>query len=201
MYATERSAGCNQKIPKEKAGYVISFRNTCRAVHRENPAILVPVSFSTADLCDKYEGRLGIAEPLFRDFGGVTRFNGPITTVRCPGDNSPVRATLQTPGKGGVLVIDGAGWLNFALLGDKLGAHAVNNGWSGLIIYGCIRDSEILATLQLGIKALAAYPLRTPKKDPGEKNVPLRFAGVDFIPGQHLYADPDGIVVSDAKLD
>ncbi len=158
------------------------------------------MSFSTADLCDEHADKLAIAEPLFRDFGGAARFSGLITTVRCPGDNSPVKAALQTPG-GGVLVVDGAGCLNFALLGDKLGACAVENGWTGLVVYGCIRDSEVLATLNLGVKALAAYPVKTPKKNPGEKNVLVHFAGVDFIPGHYLYADPDGIVVSVAKID
>ncbi len=159
-----------------------------------------PMSFKTADLCDEHAGNIAIADPLFQNFGGATRFAGPITTVRCPGDNTPVRAALQAPGNGGVLVVDGAGLLNFALLGDKLGMHAVENGWVGLVIYGCVRDTEVLATLNIGVKALAACPLKTPKKDPGEKDVPVHFAGVDFIPGYYLYADPDGIVVSAVSL-
>ncbi len=158
------------------------------------------MSFKTADLCDEYSDRVSIAEPLFRDFGGKTRFSGPITTVRCPGDNSPVKATLQTPGDGGVLVVDGGGLLNFSLLGDNLGKQAVQNDWAGLVIYGCVRDSEILSTLDVGVKALATYPLKTVKKDPGEKNVTVHFAGVNFIPGHYLYADPDGILVSPVKL-
>ena len=158
------------------------------------------MNFKTADLCDEYADNIAIAEPLFRDFGGAERFCGAITTVCCPGDNSPVRATLQTPGNGGVLVVDGGGLLNFALLGDKLGLFAVENNWVGLIIYGCVRDTEVLATLDIGIKALAACPLKTPKKDPGEKNIPVHFAGVDFTPGHYLYADSDGIIVSAAKL-
>ncbi len=158
------------------------------------------MSFKTADLCDEYSERVSIAEPLFRDFGGKTRFSGPITTVKCPGDNSPVKATVQTPGDGGVLVVDGEGLLNFSLLGDKLGRQAEQNGWAGLVIYGCVRDSEILATLDVGVKALATCPLKTVKKDPGKKNVPVHFAGVDFIPGHYLYADLDGILVSPVKL-
>ena len=159
------------------------------------------MSFSTADLCDEYAEKLMIAEPIFRDFGGITRFSGPITTVRCLGDNSPVATVLQTPGRGGVLVVDGAGWLNFALLGDRLGGCAVENSWTGLVVHGCIRDSDTLATLNLGIKALAAYPLKTQRKKNGEKNIPVHFAGVNFIPGHYLYADSDGILASPVKLD
>ncbi len=159
------------------------------------------MSFNTADLCDEYADRVSIAEPLFRDFGGATRFSGPIITVKCPGDNSPVKATLQTPGNGNVLVVDGGGLLNFALLGDRLGTSAVENGWAGLVIYGCVRDSAVLATLNIGVKALAACPLKTPKKNPGEKNIRVHFAGVNFTPGHYLYADPDGIIVSPTQID
>ena len=156
--------------------------------------------FKTADLCDDHAGDIVIAEPIFRSFGGLDRFNGPITTVRCLGDNSLVRDTLNTPGDGGVLVADGEGLLNCSLLGDALGLKAVENGWAGLVIHGCVRDSETLKTLALGVKALATYPLKTVKRGLGEKNVSLRFAGIDFFPGHWLYADPDGIVVSKENL-
>jgi len=159
------------------------------------------MTLNTADLCDRHPDRISIAEPVFRDFGGATHFSGPITTIRCPGDNTPVKATLQTPGHGGVMVVDGAGLLNFALLGDQLGMKAVANNWAGLVIHGCVRDTEALATLDLGVKALAPYPLKTTKKNPGEKNIPLYFAGIRFIPGHHLYADADGIIVSPEPLD
>ncbi len=159
------------------------------------------MNFKTTDLCDEYIKSISIAEPLFWDFGGLLRFGGPITTVKCPGDNSPVKATLETPGNGGVLVVDGGGLLNFALLGDKLGLLAVENYWNGLVIYGCVRDSAVLATMDIGIKALATCPVKTPKKNPGEKNIPVHFANVDFIPGHYLYADQDGIIVSATNLD
>ena len=156
--------------------------------------------FKTADLCDKHAGDVAIADPIFRNFGGHDRFNGPITTLKCPKDNSLVRDTLSTPGNGGILVADGEGLLNYSLLGDVLGLKAVENGWAGLVIYGCVRDSEMLKTLDLGVKALATYPLRTIKRGLGEKNIPVRFAGIDFLPGDRLYADPDGIVVSRKDL-
>lgn len=157
--------------------------------------------FKVADLCDEHADNIAVAEPLFRDFGGAARFRGAITTVRGVGDNSPVKAMLATEGSGGVLVVDGGGLLNFSLLGDKLGLQAVKNHWAGLVIYGCVRDTGMLATLDVGVKALAAYPVKTEKKDPGQINVAVRFAGVDFIPGHYLYADPDGIIVSAKKLD
>ena len=157
-------------------------------------------NFKVADLCDEHAGGIAVAEPLFRDFGGTPRFSGPITTVRGVGDNSPVRAVLATPGDGGVLVVDGGGLLNCSLLGDNLGGQAVKNRWSGLVIYGCVRDTEILATLEVGVKALAAHPMKTESRDPGETNVAVHFAGVDFTPGHYLYADPDGVIVSEERL-
>ncbi len=156
--------------------------------------------FKTADLCDKHEDDITIAEPIFRNFGGLDQFGGPITTVKCPKDNSLVRDTLNAPGNGGILVVDGEGLLNCSLLGDVLGLRAVENGWTGLLIYGCVRDSEVLKTLSLGIKALEAYPLRTVKRGLGEKNIPVHFAGIRFFPGHQLYADSDGIVVSEKDL-
>ena len=159
------------------------------------------MNFKTADLCDEYPNSVSIVPPLFRDFGGLVHFSGLITTIRCFKDNSLVRDSLQTSGAGGVLVVDGGGTLDCSLLGDMLGMKAIENNWAGLIIYGCVRDSEVLTNLKIGIKALATCPLKTIKKGLGEKNVLVHFAETDFIPQHYLYADPDGILVSETKLD
>ncbi len=154
----------------------------------------------TADLCDEFDSEVRVAEPIFRDFGGLRAFCGRVRTVRVRDDNSLVRAALETDGQGAVLVVDGGGSLRCALVGDRLGQLAYDNGWSGIVVHGCVRDSADLGTIPIGLKALASAPRKSRKRGEGEENVPLSFAGVVFKPGDHLYADPDGIVVADRDL-
>ncbi len=149
---------------------------------------------ATADLCDAHpEAR--IAEPGLVDFGGRAAFSGFVRTVRCFEDNSLVRTTLEEPGAGAVLVVDGGGSRHCALLGDRLGALAIVNGWSGVIVNGCVRDTTDLRRMELGVRALGAHPRRSVKRGEGEQDVPISFLGVDFVPGQWIYVDSDGIVV------
>ena len=155
----------------------------------------------TADLCDKYSDTLLIAEPIgFNNYGGNTAFYGQIHTVKCFENNHFVRVALEQDGSGKVLVVDGGGSLRCALLGDMLGELAVKNNWNGVIVYGCIRDSAAMAKLPLGVKALNTHPLKSVKKNEGEENVVLRFAGIHFTPGHYVYADGDGIIVSATEL-
>ena len=156
--------------------------------------------FATPDLCDEFGAEVRVAEPLFRDFGGVERFAGPIATLRVFEDNALGRQALETPGTGRVLVIDGGGSLRSALVGGNLAALAHENGWSGLVVYGCIRDAAEIAGTPVGVKALHAVPRRSAKAGAGERGIPVAFAGVTFAPGAWLYADRDGIVVADRKL-
>ena len=158
------------------------------------------MSLHTTDLCDQHSDRLQIAEPLLRDFGGRTAFSGPITTLKVFEDNTLVRAALEEPGQGRVLVVDGGGSQRCALVGDMLAAIGHDNDWAGIIVYGCVRDVVELANIQIGIKAIAAHPLRSVKRGVGERDVPVRFVGIQFQPGQHLYADQDGLVVADQVL-
>lgn len=159
------------------------------------------MTYSTPDICDQFPGQLQIAEPLFTEFGGKDSFSGEIVTIKCFEDNSLVKQNLATAGYGKVLVVDGGGSLRCALLGDLLGAMAVQNGWQGLLINGCVRDVEILKSMDLGVRALNCYPLKSNKRNEGQLNVPVRFAGVNFEPGQYLYADENGIVVANEELD
>lgn len=158
------------------------------------------MTYATTDLCDDHADKLQVAEPVFRDFGSTTRFHGPITTLKLFEDNSLVRDTLETPGNGGVLVVDGGGSMRCALLGGNLAVLAQDNGWAGVVVYGCIRDHEEIEATTVGVKALAAHPLKSRKQGVGEKNIPVRFAGVSFEPGAWLYADRDGLVVSPKAL-
>lgn len=155
----------------------------------------------TTDLCDAHPEKVTIAEPIgFKDFGGNKIFNGQIETIKCFEDNSFVRKALEQNGEGKVLVVDGGGSMRCALLGDMLGELGVKNKWNGIIVYGCIRDSAAMATLTLGVKALNTIPLKSNKQNVGQQNIPVRFAGVSFIPGEFVYADEDGIIVSKESL-
>lgn len=158
------------------------------------------MSFTTPDICDDFSEKLQILEPLFTEFGGKEKFSGEIVTIKCFEDNSLVKQTLATAGDGKVLVVDGGGSKRCALLGDLLGAMAVQNGWQGVLVNGCVRDVEILKDMSLGVRALHSYPLKSNKRGEGQLNVAVRFAGVGFEPGQYLYADENGILVANKKL-
>jgi len=150
---------------------------------------------ATADLYDEFGEDLQSTSMQFLSFGGRTAFEGPIRTVRCFEDNALVKSTLATPGEGAVLVIDGNGSLNTALMGDMIAASAVQNGWAGVVVHGAVRDSAAIAGLDLGVKALGTNPRKSAKLGEGEVDVDLAFGGIVLRVGKHLYADEDGILV------
>jgi regulator of ribonuclease activity A len=158
------------------------------------------VDFTTADLCDEYPQLIRVLNPLFRNYGGTDRFSGPVETVQVYEDNAVVRETLETQGRGRVLVVDGGGSLRCALVGGRLGQLAQRNGWSGLLINGCVRDTVELARITIGIRALNTVPLRSAKEGKGSVGATVNFAGVSFAPGKVLYADADGMIVADRQL-
>ena len=155
--------------------------------------------YVTPDLCDAYPDVL-VAEPMFSNFGGHDAFGGQIVTVKCFEDNSLVKEQVDLHGKGKVLVVDGGGSLRRALLGDMLAEKAAKNGWEGIIVYGCVRDVDVLAQTAVGIQALASHPMKTEKRGIGDLNVPVTFAGVVFRPGEYVYADNNGIIISQVAL-
>lgn len=157
------------------------------------------MKWTTPDLCDNYP-EVAVAEPVFRDYGGRAAFSGCIVTIDCFEDNSRVREQVGTDGHGKVLVVQGGGSLRRSLLGDMLAELAVQHGWSGLLINGGVRDVEALARLPLGVKALAATPMKTEKRGLGEVDVPVSFAGIAFHPGHWLYADANGVIVANKEL-
>lgn len=158
------------------------------------------MAFATADLCDEFGAEVQVAEPVFREWGGSPCFAGQVSTVRVFEDNALVRAALETPGAGRVLVVDGGGSRRTALVGGNLAALAHRNGWAGLVIHGCIRDCDEIAAVPVGVRAIDAVPRKSAKAGTGEQGVPVTFAGVTFVPGAHLYADGDGIVVAERDL-
>ena len=150
---------------------------------------------STSDLWDAHSDEAIVCELQLRQFGGVTAFSGEIATVRCLEDNVLVKQRVAEPGNGRVLVVDGGGSLRCALVGDNVAGLALENGWAGLVINGCVRDVEALATLAIGIKALGSNPRPSGKDGAGELDVPVSFGGATFTPGATLYSDADGILV------
>ena len=164
------------------------------------------MNFSTCDLCDVHEdklanGSLTALPPVFLPFGKRTSFSGIAATLKVFEDNVLVRNALQTPGHGSVLVVDGGGSLRCALFGGNLGKLAEKNGWAGIIIYGCVRDVDELAACDVGVRALAVHPRRSTRKGLGDRGLAVSIAGVMVRPGDWIYADRDGVLVSREQLD
>ncbi len=156
---------------------------------------------NTCDLVDHYADEIQVAETIgLRHYGQVRRFSGKVQTLKCFEDNSLLKKTVGSPCAATVLVVDGAGSMRTALVGDLIAALAVENGWAGIIVNGCIRDSVAMAQIPIGILALGANPKKSSKLDLGEVGVPIAFAGVRFETGDYLYADEDGIVVAKRAL-
>ncbi|MCB1583448.1 MAG: ribonuclease E activity regulator RraA [Marinicella sp.] len=156
--------------------------------------------FSTPDLCDAFPNAIKILDPIFNNYGGNQKFYGQVVTLKCFEDNSKVKQLAAEAGRGRVLVVDGGGSLRRALLGDMIAANAVKNGWAGLVINGCIRDCDEIAELALGVKALNTIPVKTDKRDLGDVDVPVTFAGQTIEPGDWIYGDNNGIIVSKFDL-
>lgn len=164
------------------------------------------MTFATCDLCDTHEdkladGSLSVLPPIFEKFGRHTRFAGPARTLKVFEDNVLVRAALETPGEGSVLVVDGGGSLRCALVGGNLGKLAEKNGWAGIIVNGCVRDSAELNDCEVGIRALATHPRRSIRKGVGERDLAVDVGGVTVRPGDWIYADEDGVLAARSRLD
>ena len=160
------------------------------------------MTFTTANLCDTYSAvtQLQVADALFQAYGAKTTFSGAITTLKTFEDNVLVRSVLEEKVQNRVLVIDGGGSHRCALIDNELATLAVENGWQGIIVYGCIRETAIVAKLPIGIRALHTHPMQSHKKDHGDRDLLVSFAGVNFKKDNFLYADMDGIIVSETML-
>jgi len=163
------------------------------------------MTFATTDLCDDHpqlleDGRLAVLPPVFQKYGQKARFCGHATTLKVFEDNALVRSTLEAPGNGNVLVIDGGGSLRRALVGGQLAVLAQDNGWSGIVVDGCVRDSDEINACAIGVRALATHPRKSSKLGAGERNIQVVVCGVAVNPGDWIYADADGVLVSRQKL-
>ena len=163
------------------------------------------MTFATTDLCDDNpqlleDGRLTVLPPVFRHFGQRVKFSGKVITLKVFEDNALVRAMLETPGNGSVLVIDGGGSVRRALVGGQLALLAQDNDWAGIVVDGCVRDSDEINACDIGVRALAAHPQKSAKKGVGERNVRVQISGVPVSPGDWVYADADGVLIAQQKL-
>jgi len=154
----------------------------------------------TPDLCDEFPVLVQVVDPMFGNFGGIESFGGEVVTVKCFEDNSVVKEQVGLPGNGRVLVVDGGGSMRNALLGDMLAENAAKNGWAGLVIYGCIRDVDVIEQTAIGVQALGTHPRKTEKRGLGDLNIPVTFGGVTFSPGDYVYADNNGVIRSSEVL-
>jgi regulator of ribonuclease activity A len=154
----------------------------------------------TADLCDTFTADVQVCAAPFRMFGGRRSFGGIVQTVSTYEDAGLIKQCLNQPGQGRVLVVDGGGSARVALLGDRLATRAVQNGWAGIIVLGAVRDTEVLATLDIGVIALNVTPLRGSLDGAGTIGAAFQFGGAEFAPGRQVYCDADGVVVSAQPL-
>ncbi|MEO0570294.1 MAG: ribonuclease E activity regulator RraA [Bacteroidota bacterium] len=154
----------------------------------------------TADLWDAHAEKLKVLPLDLKNYGGKMAFCGKIVTLKVYEDNSYVRQTLEENGKGKVLVVDGGGSKRCALLGDNMATLANKNGWEGIIIYGCIRDSKVLKAMRVGVKAIGTCPVRSRKQNVGAKGETLVIEGTEIIHATYIYSDEDGVLLSKEKL-
>ena len=159
------------------------------------------IKFKTADICDIHSDQLVIMHQQFKSYGKIDSFCGQISTIKCFNDNSKVREAVNSDGFNKALVVDGNASMEGALLGDILAEAAFKNNWSGIIVNGCIRDSDVIANIDIGVFALSTKPVKSVKKGIGDKNIDVGFMGVTFKPGDYIYADSDGIIISKTELD
>ncbi len=159
------------------------------------------MEYNTSELCDIFLEQVDVVEPMFGAFGGRGGFSGQITTIKCFEDNRLIQDTLNQPGEGRVLLIDGGGSLRRALIDIDIAQLAVENGWEGLVVYGCVRHVEELEALDIGIHALASIPVGADNKGIGDVDIPVNFGGVSFLPEDYLYADLTGVILSPEALE
>ncbi len=154
---------------------------------------------STPDLSDEYPETLAL-QPILTNYGGKISFWGSIETLQCPDDNSLIKEQLNTEGNGKVLIVDAGGVNTVALLGDLIAEAGEKNNWSGIVINGYIRDVDIIRTLDIGVQALGTYPVKSKKRGLGKLGIAISFGGLTFKPGQYVYADNNGLLLSEIEL-
>ncbi len=165
------------------------------------PDVADSMEYNTSELCDTYMDMVDVVEPMFSSFGGRSSFGGVVSTIKCFEANGLIREAVKENGVGRVLLIDGGGSLRRALIDADIAETAAENGWEGIVCYGCVREVDTLEELDIGIQALASIPVGADDNEIGERDIPVNFGGVTFLPEDHLYADTTGIILSPESLD
>ncbi len=159
------------------------------------------MEYNTSELCNTYMEMVDVVEPMFSSFGGRSSFGGMVSTIKCFEANGLIIDVVKENGVGRVLLIDGGGSLRRALIDAEIAEIAADNGWEGIVCYGCVREVDALEELDIGIQALASIPVGASDSDVGELDIPVNFGGVTFLPEDHLYADTTGVILSPEPLD
>jgi len=159
------------------------------------------MEYNTSELCNMYADLVDVLEPIFSNYGGRNSFGGQVVTIKCFENNGLIQQVLSTPGKGKVLVIDGGGSTRRALIDIELAELALSNNWEGIVCYGSVRDVDAIEELELGIQGLVSIPVGATDDHTGESDLAINFAGVTFLPEDHIYADNTGIILSPEPLD
>ncbi|MDT0582194.1 MULTISPECIES: ribonuclease E activity regulator RraA [Alteromonadaceae] len=159
------------------------------------------MEYNTSELCDLFADSVDVLDPILTSFGGRYSYGGEVTTIKCFEDKGLVDKVLATDGEGKVLLIDGGGSTRRALVDAYNAQMAAENGWEGIVCYGSVREIDILEDCEIGIHAIAAIPVNAESREVGDLDVAVNFAGVTFLPEDHLYADGTGIILSPEPLD
>lgn len=159
------------------------------------------MEYNTSELCNIYADLVDVLEPVFCNYGGVSSFGGQVVTIKCFESNGVITQVLESDGQGKVLVIDGGGSTRRALIDNNIAVLAEKNNWEGIVCYGSVRDVDALEEIDIGIQALVSIPVGATDQESGESDVAINFAGVTFLPDDHIYADNTGIILSPEPLD
>lgn len=159
------------------------------------------MEYNTAELCDIYTDLIDVLEPVFSNYGGRSSFGGKVVTIKCFENNGLIAEVVDTDGTGKVLVIDGGGSTRRALIDINIAEQAAKNNWEGIICFGSVRDVDALEDIDIGIQGLLSIPVGASTSNIGESDLAINFAGVTFLPDDHIYADNTGVILSPEPLD
>ena len=158
-------------------------------------------NFTVPDICDIHED-IQIGDVFLNSYGGIDKFCGEIQTAKCEHSNSVVKELVEEDGNGKVLFINHTGSELCSMVGDQIAQKAFDNGWNGIITNGYIRDIELIKDISIGVYARNSYPKKTNKSiGIGEINVPIKINNLFINPGEWIYVDSNGWVISKSKLE
>jgi len=154
----------------------------------------------TADLCDTYPELTSVLGPGYSNFGAAQMCQGEVVTIQLERNNSDLITLLRDEnGEGKVVVVD-SDQAYYAIVGEMLMKFAHSNGYAGIILNGYIRDKEQIKDIPVALYALGTCSRKFIPVTQGKRDIPLSFGGVDFRPGDYVYADRDGVIVTEKPL-